>query len=161
MKIKFTFFLLLITVQLLKAQFSYLNPVPNSQYQNPQTNIILKNGALIDRASVADKNLVEISGSVSGKHDWTARLSDDNKTVIIKPKTIFNYSETVTVTVHSVLRKADGAKVEGTTFSFKTRNEITAEERERYRQSDLETFIESFGYDPTPKNGQKITLFIS
>nr|MBA2407402.1 aryl-sulfate sulfotransferase [Chitinophagales bacterium] len=115
---------------------------------------ILRNGGFIDAASISDN--LEIIGSVSGKHDYSARLSDDNKTVIIKPKTIFNYGETVTVNVHSTLKTIDGQTIEGTTFSFKTRNEITAEEKERYKQSRIEEESEFMGNDDSKQMEQKI-----
>jgi hypothetical protein len=52
------------------------------------------------------------------------------------------------------LRKASGEKVEGTTFSFYTRDEITPEMRARYEESRLNEFIESFGYDPRKAKGE-------
>ncbi|MBA2407483.1 MAG: hypothetical protein H0V65_05760, partial [Chitinophagales bacterium] len=81
MKINLTMLLAFATILSLKAQFKYVNPLPGSAFHNPQTNIILRNGGFIDAASISDN--LEIIGSVSGKHDYSARLSDDNKTVII------------------------------------------------------------------------------
>lgn len=73
MKIQFSLFVFLLTLQALYAQFNYISPVPGSQYHNPQTSIILKNGHLIAKASVADRNLLTVVGSISGNHTWTAR----------------------------------------------------------------------------------------
>ncbi|MEP7128874.1 MAG: aryl-sulfate sulfotransferase [Chitinophagales bacterium] len=133
------------------AQFNYVSPNPGSQYHNPETNIILKNGKFIDQATVSDKQLLNISGTLSGQHSWTAQLSDDRKTVIVHPVPEFAYGETVSVTVNAKLKSEEGLRIEGTTFSFSTRNQITPEESERYKQSRLDNFIESFGYDPTKK----------
>ncbi|HUM47278.1 MAG TPA: arylsulfotransferase family protein, partial [Chitinophagales bacterium] len=148
MKILSVFFAFISTVQMAMAQFNYISPVPGSLYHNPQTNIILKNGELLDKASVADKDLLEIVGSVSGNHTWTARLSDDNKTVVIHPSPVFEYGETVYVSVSNKLKKASGAFIDGTFFSFQTRNAITPEEQLAYSQYRHEDFVESFGYDP-------------
>ena len=89
MKSSFTLFIFFAMLQFVFAQFKYINPVPGSQYHNPETNIILKNGSFIDRNSIDDKDLLEIHGSVSGNHSWTGRLSDDHKSVIIKPFPVF------------------------------------------------------------------------
>lgn len=151
MKRIFTLLAFCLFVQSVLAQFNYIHPLPGSQYHNPQTNIILRNGQVIDKGSVADKDLLVINGSLSGKHLWTARLSDDRKTVVIHPSPEFAYGETVSITVNSKLSNESGAKINGTTFTFNTRDEITPEQREQYRQSSLETFIESFGYNPTKK----------
>jgi hypothetical protein len=110
--------------------------MPGSKYHNPQTTIILCNGDLLDESSVQDKNLVEIYGSKSGKHDWTTVLSG-NKTLIIKPNPIFTWGETVNVIVHPVLRKQDGSGIEGTSFSFTVRNEITPAEAACFHDDDF------------------------
>ncbi|MEO6169273.1 MAG: arylsulfotransferase family protein, partial [Chitinophagales bacterium] len=148
MKLSFTLFAFAFTVQFALAQFNYISPMPGSLYHNPQTNIILKNGQLIDKASVTSSDLLEIVGSVSGNHTWSARLSDDNKTVVIRPEQEFAYGETVYVNVNSTLKKVSGELINGTAFTFLTRNEITVEEQIKYSQYRHEDFIESFGYDP-------------
>ncbi|MBX7110207.1 MAG: aryl-sulfate sulfotransferase [Chitinophagales bacterium] len=156
---KFTSSLLLCCIAFLhtSAQFAYINPKPGSQYRNPQTNIILKNGNLIDRSSVSGKNLVEISGSASGRHSWTARLSDDNKTVVIKPSPVFDFGETVTVTVNSGLRKMNGEKVEGFTFIFQIRNKPTPEDEVAYAEMRKQSLQEVMGYSSAEKNPDDIT----
>ena len=151
-----TLFLLCCTFQMLFAQFQYINPVPGSSFHNPETNIILKNGNYIDRNSVKDKGLVKIRGSKSGLHKWVARLSDDKKTVTIKPAFDFAYGETVTVTVNSKLKTYQEAKIEGTSFTFKIRNEVTPEQRERYKQARLESLREDGDYLPNENIGAKL-----
>lgn len=115
------------------AQLNYIHPLPGSAMHHPEATIILKHGTLIDNISVLDKNLVEIHGSLSGAHSWTSRLSDDNRTVVIKPFPAFAYGEKVFVTVQSRLRTKAGAVVEGTSFTFSIMNEISAEQREQAR----------------------------
>src|SRR5215831_14734257 len=114
MKISITIFFLFATAQLTFSQFSYINPMPGSGFHYPETNIILKSSLLIDKQSVNDKHLVEITGSITGNHSWTARLSDDDKTIVIKPYPVFDFGETVTVNVLPVLRNSDGNVIEGT-----------------------------------------------
>ena len=130
-------FFLLITFSLTApAQFRYISPMPGSKYHNPRTTIILTNGDFLDESSVQDQNLVEIYGSKSGKHDWTPVLSG-SKTLIIKPNPIFSWGETVNVIVHPVLRKLDGSTIDGTSFSFTIRNEITPAEAACYHDDDF------------------------
>ncbi|MGB3074001.1 MAG: aryl-sulfate sulfotransferase [Chitinophagales bacterium] len=156
MKLTFTFLVLCITLQYATAQFTYINPKPGSQYHNPQTGLILKNGSFIDRASVTDKNLFEITGSSSGAHSWIARLSDDNKTIVVKPHPVFDFGETVTVTIHSKLKKIPGETIEGTTFSFQIRSKPTQEDEAAYREMRQQSFMDDFGYDPYAKNPDDI-----
>lgn len=151
-----TLLLLCCTFHPLIAQFQYINPVPGSSFHKPQVTIILKNGSYIDRGSVKDNSLVEIQGSKSGLHQWVARLSDDKKTVTIKPIPDFACGETVSVTVNSKLRTDKGEKIEGTSFTFKTGNEVTPEQRERYKQARLESLIEYYGYNPSENYAAKL-----
>lgn len=155
---KFTTVLLMASFAWLSssAQYNYINPKPGSSSHHPQVTITLKNGAILDRESVASGKLVDIKGSSSGYHSWTARLSDDNKTVIIKPDVVFDHAETVTVTVHPKLRKATGEQVEGVTFQFGIRPKTTTEQEERIKEAKRQLFIEEYGYDPTAPSGEKI-----
>ena len=134
------------------AQFTYISPMPGTDLHNRETNIILKNGTWIDKESVQDHNLVEIQGSLSGNHDWIARLSDDRKTVVIIPKPVFSYGETVTVTVHSKLKDTEGGSVKGKSFNFKIKTEPTPEQLERYRLARIQTFTEEYGFNPYESN---------
>lgn len=144
-----TLFFSLLSIGICTAQFSFVSPMPYSKYHNPQTNIILNSGKQINAATVADKQLLNITGSLSGKHNWQARLSDDNQTIVIHPKPVFAYGETVTVTVNAKLRSVEGEIINGTSFTFSIHDAISPEDAVRIQQSRLDNFIESFGYDPT------------
>ena len=137
MKLLFTLFLCLL-INLSFAQFSYIHPLPGSSMHHPEATIILKNGNLLDRESVQDQHLVEIHGSLSGAHSWTSRLSDDDRTIVIKPFPAFAYGEKVSVTVNSKLRSENGAAIEGIGFTFSIMNEISAEQREQARAGLLQ-----------------------
>jgi hypothetical protein len=151
MRILFTSLFFLTATVYASAQFSYINPLPGSQYHNPATTILLKNSSTVDRLAVSNSSFVEISGSVSGQHSWKARLSDDNQTVIVKPDEPFAYGETVTVDVKPLLRSAAGDMINGTSFNFKIKPEYSAAQKKQFAESNLENFIASFGYDPTKK----------
>ncbi|MEO6168121.1 MAG: aryl-sulfate sulfotransferase [Chitinophagales bacterium] len=157
MKQILTLFICSLAFQTASAQFNYVYPVPGSQYHNPQTGIILKNGSFIDRATLADNNLIKIKGSSSGIHSWSVRLSDDDKSVVIKPEPKFDFGETVSVVVNAKIRKATGEKIEGTSFTFQIRNKPTAEDEKIYREMRAQTFMEDFGYNPFEKNEEDVT----
>ncbi|HUM48103.1 MAG TPA: aryl-sulfate sulfotransferase, partial [Chitinophagales bacterium] len=129
----------------------YTYPLPGSSYHHPQVAIILTNGNLIDPTSVNDQALLEIYGSKSGHHQWHAKLSDDHKTITIKTTPIFEYGETVVVTVNPKLRTTHGEKIEGTTFTFHTRNAVTPEEELRFEQARLAIAAEEDGGSITSK----------
>ncbi len=100
------------------CQFQYVSPKPGSLFRNPETNIILKNGDLIDAHSL-NPQLITIEGSESGIHKHKIVLSDDGKTIIISPLSTFTPGEQVNVTVADGFRKENGELITGTTFDFK------------------------------------------
>ncbi|MBA3648579.1 MAG: aryl-sulfate sulfotransferase [Chitinophagales bacterium] len=124
------------------AQFAYISPEPSSRHHFPETNIILKNGDLIDDKSLDGKKLLTITGSLSGEHSWMAQLSDDNKTIIIKPQPAFVYSETVSVTVHSGIKKTSKEKIQGVSFTFYIKPESTPQEQVRFLQANHDRLAE-------------------
>ncbi len=127
-----------------QAQFAYVNPVPGSVQNNKQTNIILKNGGLIDAASIANTPFT-INGSASGIHQTRIILSDDGKTIVIYPVPQLLPAETVTVTVGEGLRKTNGNIITGTSFQFQTRRDWTAQEQIGLANSMLESKKEEYG----------------
>ncbi len=157
MKFILTLFIYFSFLAVAFAQFNYVNPIPGSSHHHPQATILLKNGAYIDRKSVMENNLVEITGSKSGKHTWTARLSDDDKTIIIKPDIPFDFGEVVSVEVHSKLKNATGGKINGISFNFGIRNKNSEAEEAQIRQARWQNFMDEYGYDPAAKPAQKIT----
>lgn len=131
------------------SQFAYLNPLPNSSFHHPQTTLAIRNDDLIDESSLHKKEFLLITGSKSGRHSYTARLSDDGKTVVVHPNQIFEYGEKVSVTIYSNrLKKKSGNFIDGTSYSFNIRDQITPEQAERFKQANHEFYMEGFGYDP-------------
>jgi hypothetical protein len=137
------------------AQFEYVNPLPGSGFHNPQTTILLKNGSNLNPESVSDYSFIKIKGSLSGNHSWSAKLSDDNKSVIVKPDQPFDWSETVYVEVLPVLQKDNNTIIDGMKFNFKIRDEVTGEKIERYRFCRMENLKSSLGYDPYKKGNNQ------
>lgn len=151
MKQLITLILLLLAATICRAQFTYINPMPGTVNHNPETNIILKCAKWINKQSVQSGNLVTITGSTSGNHPYTARLSDDRKTVVIKPLIKFACDETVTVIVNSNLLDVDGNHISGTSFTFGIRKEITPDDAKRNFEVRRQSFIDEYRYDPWKK----------
>lgn len=117
------------------AQFINVSPVPGSKYHMPQTGLILRVAKPINETTIHNPALIEINGSMSGLHEWTARLSE-GRTLLIRPLSAFDWGETVQVTVHTGLKTTDGGALQGTTFSFEIMNELTAEQKELLEADD-------------------------
>lgn len=115
------------------AQFQFVSPLPGSVNLPPQHNIILREGHLLQRASL-NNGLFSIRGTQSGQHNFNLVLCDDGKTINLNPVTPFGFNEVVTVTVQSGLSTVEGKVIDGFTFSFTTHREWTAGEQEKMKQ---------------------------
>jgi hypothetical protein len=99
--------------------FQYINPLPNSYYVSINSNILIRQGSVIKRSSVND-NLVEASGSKSGRHTGKIILADDSRTLIFTPYTPFQTGEEVTVKLNNGLITSTGLKAGELIFKFHT-----------------------------------------
>ncbi len=157
MKIRYTFIILIFVLIMIgprenvNGQFAYLNPLPGSSHHNPQVTLAIKNGSFINESSLRKSNWIELVGSSSGTHEYTCRLSDDRKTIIVKPDPVFEYGETVFITIHSKLEKETGEAIEGKSYSFKIREVVTEEQKLRYQQATREINEEILGFNPSRK----------
>ncbi len=110
------------------AKFQYTSPINGATLINPEHSIIIRDGRLIDAATIKD-NLFSVFGSKSGVHTFKTVFSPDHKTIILYPNKPFSYSEQVTVTVVAGLRTIDAKKVDGCMFTFSIEPEYTAEQK--------------------------------
>ena len=67
---------------------------------------------------VSTASAIQLSGSVSGQHTYSTILSDDKRTLIIKPDVPFTLGETVTVNLDDQLKTETGSSVGPLQFSF-------------------------------------------
>lgn len=110
------------------AGFVYVSPAPGATLVRPGTALAFRQGSPL-AAQHIKANLFAVSGSKSGVHAGSARLSDDRLTVLYYPATPFAYDETVSVTVGPGLATAAGAPLAGMSYRFTTaRRPITAAE---------------------------------
>jgi len=115
------FILLTIPALTLSAtgNFQYVSPKPNSFSVSTKTNIILRNGIVIDRLSI-DADLIRVVGSKSGIHPGDLLLSDDNKTMVFNPDTPFASDEVVNVSLQKGIKTSAGAELAEFSFGFTT-----------------------------------------
>ncbi len=105
------------SAQVQAATNFYSIPAPGSKYNQPESTIAIRFGSVIDRGSLQD-NLFDIVGSISGRHNGSIVLADDQKTIIFKPETPFVWGENVNTTLQSGIRSENGTELGFAHFSF-------------------------------------------
>jgi len=76
---------------------NYISPVPNSQYVSPWSTIIIRSVVNIGRSVLTEKDIIEVTGTISGLHRGELILLEDNKTIIFKPELPFTEGEKIMV----------------------------------------------------------------
>jgi hypothetical protein len=99
------------------ASLQYLSPVPGSELNSRETNIIFNCVEEIDGFSLT-KNLINVNGSISGIHDGEFILSGDAKTILFNPYTSFAAGETVTVSLNSGIKTNLNKLIETVSYKF-------------------------------------------
>ncbi|HBF87070.1 MAG TPA: hypothetical protein DDX39_00400 [Bacteroidales bacterium] len=114
----FVIILFLFTNSIVSAQYEFLSPIPNSRYHNIETNIIFRDGDLINPNSL-NSNSFDIYSFSTGNHTAQITLSPDGKTVIINPDVDFNTDDKIYVSIQNIVR-LDGSVIDSLNFYFFT-----------------------------------------
>jgi hypothetical protein len=120
--------------------FTYVSPFPQSGYNPPSTNIIVRLTDQTEIGPLFPSDLISVNGEKSGKGAGEIILSDDGKTFIIKPFNNFEPGEKVTVTL-SGLAKQMGKLYDESSFSFYISDRIITQ-KEKYA---LKLFLDESG----------------
>ncbi|MGB3076586.1 MAG: aryl-sulfate sulfotransferase, partial [Chitinophagales bacterium] len=128
-----------VSLQQSFAQFQYLSPKPGSIMINPEHNIIIREGNVIEPAEL-NANLFSIEGAVSGTHVFKLILADDGKTILLQPEIPFAFNEVVTVTIKDGLKTKQGQAIANLSFNFRTHRAYTAEEHQHFK--DLKKIVQ-------------------
>lgn len=136
--------LLILLSRFASAQFQYISPVPNSKLHLPQETIILRNENPLNESSVYSKNLFEVIGSHSGAHACDIVLTEENRTILLKPKIPFTGGEKVSVNVSDGIRTKSGDEVKGISFCFFIRDAWSDEDYRRVNEQ-LQSLSEEDG----------------
>ena len=102
-----------------EAGWNYISPQAGSKFVNPENNIALRHGDVLDQSTVKS-GIIEVNGSKSGKINGEVILSNDNRTLIFKPEKDYAYGEKVSVTLGSGISTGSGENLPGKQFSFYT-----------------------------------------
>ncbi|NOX46684.1 MAG: T9SS type A sorting domain-containing protein [Chlorobi bacterium] len=120
-------------------KIKYVSPQPNANYVNIQHEIAVRQGDVLDVSSV-NKELFVVTGSSSGIHEGSVRLSADMKTLIFKPNFSFDYNETISVEIKAGLKTETGINIDPVTYSFTTLKEDNEQLKEKFIQWQNEGF---------------------
>jgi hypothetical protein len=137
----------------LHAQFIYISPVPGSKMHNREAGIILRTGKEVEAASLSASRFT-VSGSESGMHITDVKLASDEKTILLHPRTLFSYNETVTVTIADGIENKNGDVVTGTSFEFRVKPAMNKEDSDLFSlpdPSDDEFVRRKISYDHKPQ----------
>lgn len=97
--------------------YQYISPISGSSMILPETNIIIRERNKIDEATLINNNLTVI-GSISGKHQGSLVLSDDQRTIIFKPFKMFVRGETVYVNFYGGIKNISGDELPSFSYEF-------------------------------------------
>jgi hypothetical protein len=110
-------FLFSASAQAAWRDYQHLSPRPQSAMNTRESTIIIRQGSLIDPASLAD-GLIRVAGDRSGAMSGRFSLSSDQRTLLFKPGRRFELGETVSVDLTAGIRTRDGAILPDCDFSF-------------------------------------------
>ncbi len=113
------FVVFLFNIQISAQTFEYISPRNNSTLVSLKTNIILKSADEIDEKSLS-QNEFEVNGSKSGLHKGEVKLSDDNKTILFIPSSLFEADEMVSVIIKPGIKTLKGEGFSQESINFKT-----------------------------------------
>ena len=103
--------------------YQYIYPLPGSRDINPENNIIIRWGEVIDHSSISN-NFINVVGSKSGNHKGSLILSDDSKTIVFLPDKIFELDEEVNVKLSAGIRTLNGQGLPSIHYNFFVKKEL-------------------------------------
>lgn len=91
------------------GDFAYIFPIPGSELIRQDATIIVRPKAELGSFSfVPSADVIQVTGSESGTHDFQVRVSSDQRTLNIQPLSPFSPGEQVTVDLGSFLYFSSG-----------------------------------------------------
>ena len=89
--------------------YQYLSPVPNSEYNAPQTRYVLMRFKDVSPYDIINLSAcVEVTGDSSGSHAGQTTIASDGQTIIFQMDTDFTANEIVTVSLNPVPAPGSG-----------------------------------------------------
>ena len=122
----FVFALTALSLNFAGAQqpgFPFISPLPGSTLIPCQTTIAIREGSRLILPGNSESSPIRINGSSSGPVAGRLSLSDDGRTLVIKPEQAFAPGELVSVDLLGGLLTDKSTPVGALHFSFRTRPE--------------------------------------
>ncbi|MCD6162492.1 MAG: aryl-sulfate sulfotransferase [candidate division Zixibacteria bacterium] len=101
-----------------RDSFQYLSPIPGAELVNKETTIILRQGKILNNNQSDFASLAIIEGSISGNHEYNLVISDDQKTIILKPLIPFTAGEIVSIDFSENFKIITGQPIGDINFKF-------------------------------------------
>jgi len=98
-------------------KYQFISPISNSSLNQPGTTIIIREGNLIDEATLVNTKVM-VSGSKSGVHSCELKLSADKRTLILQPYEKFNLGEKVYINFEGGVKTINGEFLTPFQFDF-------------------------------------------
>lgn len=99
-------------------RYLYISPKPGTKLVSKDTNIIIRPGQILTVHSIDATSFLKVKGSISGIHTGDVIISDDDRTIVFRPRRVFEAGERVSVWIHGGLRNQNGDEMESTLFHF-------------------------------------------
>lgn len=99
--------------------YQYLHPVPESELVSTSNNVLIRFGENIDRNTFS-ADLLEVKGDKSDLIPGYVQLLPDNMTIMYRPDEKYQTLETLTVTLATGIKTAEGEDLPELTFTFTT-----------------------------------------
>jgi len=100
--------------------YEYLSPLPFSLCHNPESVIIIRFGEEIDISSLQNE-LLDVTGSISGKHPGKFTISQDHLTLNYTPDLVFSCNEKVFLHLREGIKTQSGRLMPAFEYWFTTR----------------------------------------
>lgn len=134
-------------------KFQYIMPKPGSGFINPQNDIVIRQGQILQPAEYNSGNFIRVSGSLSGNHPGRFYLSDDQKSLVFLPATPFTPGENVTVVLNAGIKTITNDPVDSLRFGF---NITTYAPQTAAGQNDLAASVANAGAPFTVMSGSSL-----
>ena len=146
-------FLLIVPIlafsQTASRSIEYLSPQPGSSLVSQQSNIIIRAKNAFDPSVPIDASDVVVVGSQTGEHAGSLTLSDNGRTLVFKPSSVFAPSENVTVRLRPAVFRSEDANAVPLEFGF-TISPLSSLDQEMF----LDHWASSESLHPSRINGR-------
>lgn len=99
--------------------YSYLSPLPGSEYSSPQTSLVLVRFSSISPAAITNlTSSITVTGALSGRHIGSTKIAADGRTVMFQMSSGFAATEMVTVSLSPGVPVASGGPISPYQYQF-------------------------------------------